>query len=668
MSYPYACSPRRGARTALALSALLVPLLAGCPTDSNQQTSDGGFGCPAQMKECVDAQLARVCPADGSGWISKPCSLGSTCLDGECVVTAPVCDPGEGVCMSETAGLVCKSDGRGYESVTCPSGTTCTGPGLCQGACVVGSSFCADLQTVASCTDGRTFTATTCGATERCVVTSSGALEQAACKPAECVPDAEGCDQVCGNRTASATDQDPAWLSFCVETPLGYKWTALKCASGRSCSPGGRSCGVGDARREALCLGACTTGETRCTADRSAIETCGVDGNWSTTLTKCDAGAFCAVAPRGPQHAVCADPLCALSWSTGLQLGSCAADDKILLCNEEGKLAIESTCPTGRCQAVTNSPVVGTAAIGVCTVECLAGDSLCLDGGLRRTCVNGLWSAPTQCTDPLTGNALSTCTQLETPISKRPRGLCGDADCAPGSAACVGAGPDPATQIHYCGDDGKYGLAVECLGYCDASIPSLARCVAECIPGARTCVGDPVTLPDSPIKARSHSAICQANGRLPADTTWEQCTGGTACRTGAAGFSLGCVACVGSVANELGLIDTRCASATSMQTCKSDNTWDAVAACGGTKVCVEPSNGSLAQGLLYCKPCSDDGWPGSVPCTDAARRSLIGDGCAAVVSCPTSAQDTTPVPDCCATACTADVNAVATPAYCIEQT
>lgn len=647
---------------------LVLILLAatGCPANDNNAPDDGGFGCPAETKECVDSQLARVCPADGSGWINKACSVGSSCLAGECVANAPVCEPGEGVCTNATTGMVCKSDGGGYEAVTCPVGTTCTGPGLCQGACVVGSTYCADLQTVASCTDGKVYQSTTCAATERCVRTSQGALEKAECKPAECVPDAQGCDQVCGNRTAGPMDQDPAWVSFCAETPLGYKWTAQKCATGRSCSPSGQVCGPGDARQEAACVGACSPGETRCNPDLSAIETCGVDGNWSSTLTMCASSTYCAITPTGPRRAVCAEPLCVLAWSSGLQLGSCSSDDKIRYCNDEGKLGVEASCPTGRCQASTGMPVIGATAIGVCTVECLVGDSLCLDGGLRRLCVNGLWGAPEQCTAPGTGNAISTCTQLSSPLTGRPRAFCGDADCAPGASQCM-ASVDRPTLIQYCTAEGQWGIPVECVGYCESSFPALAQCVAECIPGNKVCTGDPVSLePDSPIKARSHLAMCPSNGRLPADTTWEKCGDGTTCRTSAAGQSLGCVVCVGS-SNELGLVDTRCSDDDALQTCAADNTWAPEVACGGTKLCVPPSNGSLSQALLTCKACNDDGWPDSVPCTDAARRAILGVGCPVTVSCPKSASDTTPVVDCCASACTSNPQAAATPAYCVEQ-
>lgn len=664
MAYDYA-RRSQGFVVRFALSVVWLAL-AGCPGDGNSPRDDGGFGCPAAMKECVDNQLARVCPEDGSGWISKPCTVGSMCQGGECVTTSPVCNPGEGVCASETSGFVCNAEGTGYQTVTCPSGTNCAGPGLCQGACVVGSSYCADFQTVASCTDGRTYQSTTCSGTDRCVRTDHGPLERAACKPAECAPDTGGCDQVCGNRTVAVTDQDPTWLSFCAETPLGYKWTAQKCATGTSCSPGGRVCGPSDARTEAACVGACTIGETRCSADRSAIETCGVDGNWSSALTKCAASTYCATTPRGPKKAVCAEPLCAFAWSTGLTLGACSGDDKIRLCGDDGKLGAESSCPTGRCQASAVMPQVGTTVIGVCTVECLPGDGVCLDGGLRRLCENGLWSTPVQCTEASSGNAIAECTQLTAPISGRPRALCGEAECAPGSASCSKSGSGPATLIQYCNDDGKYGIPVECLGYCDASAPQLAQCVAECIPGAAVCVGDTVDLASSPIVGRSHATVCGSNGRLPTENTWTKCLGDTACRTSLAGVSLGCVACVGSANNELGLIDSRCDGDDAVQTCGADNTWGSSAACGGTKVCVPPSDGAPSDAQLYCHACDDSGWPGSVPCTDAARRALVGDGCAATVTCPKSAIDSTLVIDCCASSCTALASAAATPAYCVE--
>jgi hypothetical protein len=153
---------------------------------------EAGFGCaPAGAKNCVNDTLARVCPADGTGWLPVLCSQGQKCKDGTCQIDPSAsCDPGDGACTSPTASLRCRDDGQGYTATTCPANTTCTGKGICRGACVLGDSYCStDYKSVITCADGNSYTAKACAGDQLCVdntaVTPSAGNRSAACVHAD---------------------------------------------------------------------------------------------------------------------------------------------------------------------------------------------------------------------------------------------------------------------------------------------------------------------------------------------------------------------------------------------------------------------------------------------------------------------------------------------------
>ena len=200
----------------------------GGPSSPTASVLEGGtIGCPAGAKECISDTLARVCPADGSAWLSLTCGAGQKCTNGDCGPDpAATCSPVMDTCVNGAA-LRCKADGKGLEVVQCPANTACIGAGKCVGACEMGASSCKDTKTVSTCTDGMQETLTTCGDGEYCVTTGTG---KAACKPSDCAPSA--CT-VCGNKVDANADQTK-FVSQCRATPLGYKWEAVACANGGS--------------------------------------------------------------------------------------------------------------------------------------------------------------------------------------------------------------------------------------------------------------------------------------------------------------------------------------------------------------------------------------------------------------------------------------------------
>lgn len=645
-------------------AAVAAISIAACGSDGENVTnqffgnpeggaSEGGGGvgvgpCPANAKECVSDVLARTCPADGSSWLAVPCRAGEKCASGACAPDPnAACTPVEDTCTSATTALRCRANRQGFEVVTCPAGTACSGPGLCAGACVVGSSACVGLGAVATCADGNSFTTSGCAAGELCVtVSDNGANPRAACKPAACTPRVDGCNTVCGNKTNAAADQTKA-VSECVETPEGFKWIALTCPPPTTCDPAGAGCAGG---RQAGCRSDCTPGEQRCVADRSGHQTCDANGKWGATITPCNptataTGLVCMEKPDDPTKVVCGDPLCARG-----EAGTCTADGKLRPCGPDGRVAAAAaatTCTSGLCFA-TGDPPIGGLAPGRCIVQCAAGDERCVADGATsyQTCANGLWSEPVAC------SGTTKCFDFRN-AAGRPARVCGE--CIPATHDCVG------DSIRTCSASGVWGAAAACaLGRCvDVGRDSI--CLAECVPGATVCVGGPKTGVGR-FAGTEASAACTANGLLPANPCPGGagcCAGTTTCRKSATGVATGCVECVGPNivgGNERALVDSRCRAlaggpgSEGTQACAATNTWPtAVAACGAGTSC------SVTGDQDVCGNCL-----GGL-CSQARLSSQFGETCQTEgqgipIQCGITS-------DCCSDRCNF-ATATATPAHC----
>jgi hypothetical protein len=61
--------------------------LAACTNNSGlpPQVPDLGTACTPRAKDCVGDSVARLCPADGSGWVAIPCAPAQKCMNGDCV-------------------------------------------------------------------------------------------------------------------------------------------------------------------------------------------------------------------------------------------------------------------------------------------------------------------------------------------------------------------------------------------------------------------------------------------------------------------------------------------------------------------------------------------------------------------------------------------------------
>ncbi len=645
-------------------------------------TADGsvivGTKCAPSTKECVSPALARVCPADGSGWLAQPCHDGEKCDKGECKPDPnAACLPNSGACLNATTALRCRANAMGFDQINCPSGTTCEGNGLCAGSCIVGSSICLAGGLVGTCVNGNTYTPTSCGATELCVSVSSTPYPTAACKPAACTPTANGCDTVCGNKNDATADQTK-FTSTCVATPTGYAWVAVGCSASQTCNPVGRACA---GTKEASCASDCTPGQLRCASNQLSTQICGPDGKWGA-VTACNANPaatslICQTSPVDPTTVLCGDPICAAGAR-----GSCDATG-LRKCGPDGKLAAAGTaCATGACIA-TGAPIGGVIP-GACVTECQAGDERCTANGATsyQTCsASGRWSVPVGCPSADGGAAAATCLDYRTATS-RPAKVCGGV-CAPGVTRCVsGDGGTVNDAIETCSALGVWGAPASCtVGACTAGIAGAgAACVAQCIPNAVVCVGNPKPVPGTPFTGTDTFGTCTPQGALPTVGT-TTCTGNDVCRRTSLGTTAAntCIECVGSgVAggNARGTVDTRCSDPTgaapgsaAVQTCSAGNTWTAgtldCAASAKTcasaftsgqpfDVCNRNDRGSVLSESYYIgaatRPGRSRGGPGPFSCMTTPNNGNLG----APIACGAT-------PDCCSSQCQ---RSLYTPAVC----
>jgi hypothetical protein len=652
--------------------AFAVVVLVGC-TNTNNNNNDQGIGqlCIPNTQECVSDSLARVCPADGQGWLGVPCADGQICSNGTCILNMAMCKPGTGTCMAGTA-MRCKDDGSGYTTTTCGTGTACVEGGLCKGTCVVNSSTCSDLNTVATCADGNSTTPTACTGGQLCVDTSiDSANPTAACMAAACYPFPGDCNSVCGNKLDSSANQTQ-YVSTCVATKTGYQWQANKCLAPKTCNPTTSMCTSGYG---AACSSICNPGDVRCSGDGTGTQTCQSDGTWAA-VTSCNlaAGDRCVFNANGSQ-AACGDAICAAGP------GTCDTNGNFRPCVSGRLSSTSAPCTLGVCALTTRTYNGDTSGKfpGQCITTCQGGDRRCVVGSSNfETCVNGIWSVTV---DSCGGEAGANNCFNTTTTTGRPDIVCGI--CQPGSHQCAGtdAGADRGLQL--CDSTGQWGATVPCtLGFCQPSYNRLIRgldatCTASCVPGSKVCApAYYFYLPGTNFELQNAQYTCQSDGTLGPQTA---CPGGTGCRHDSGGNSLGCVQCVGSTTNEWGFVDTACsnlagqpgAGSQAVVTCKSDNTWGSATAtaCASGVQCQMPT-GNIApmwsynnvgtptpRPTAYCHRCYTGS--GQAECTESNMLSGYTTGCVAngrgaPVNCGNYVAGAPDVDDCCASFCYID--------------
>jgi hypothetical protein len=617
--------------TWLALLTAAAPL-AACGDDDSAT-------CPASTAECVDDSLARVCPADGAGWLAVPCAAGETCQEGACVTGEPTCTPGAVDCATSTIARICAADGStwiplacgdaeicdqgacvvdlaagactpgatrcdgdralltcsasgvGFASLACPGTTTCmeaAGSAACTGpVCAIGQGTCdGDGSGGTRCVDGTQYEAFRCGPDEVCLAGQAGP----ACVVPGCLPGQEQC----GDPSDPAFPETAGFTRCDLRADGTLGWIRTLCAAPAGC--------VYDALAgQARCASDCVPGAQRCDDLRLGIQTCGAEGTWGEAVA-CSAPdedpLFCVVLHDHPGRPVCAEPVCYLA-EVYYQLGGvtspagvCEAG-LIRECGADGRVSTgpAEACATGLC--VPRFEALGQT-LGFCTAQCQPGDQRCVAYGLEvQTCAdNGIWElVPAACP------ADQYCFELQG-AGDLVQAICGE--CRPGAGACV----SDTTRV-LCGEDAQWEPESGCpRGVCDEILDegvTLALCVDECSPGEVVCLGTNKTASDGNHVGTAGFGTCTAQARLP--TTVSPCPGTTTCRETFLQESLGCVECLGTAVpggNEDGLADSRCATVgQAVQTCTAANDWTVPAVtCPTNHLCYAEA----ATGNAYCDP------------------------------------------------------------------
>lgn len=628
--------------------------------------------CTPGDKKCATDGAAKVCDNDGSAWVVTLCGDGKICNAGDCVldVKGAECTPGQGRCIGTTTRLRCLPQGKGFESFDCPATAPCAN-GECQGpVCNIGDTSCSQdtkgRQTVRTCTDGTSFTETPCGISDACTFVSDGVRSVAKCVT-QTACGFSG-TRVCGSPTDPSLDPSKSF-SECRFTNSGTTtWSRVDCTAPATCDPANPGCTT-----------TCLPGETRCAGD-SGFQTCGTDATWGS-LQKCSGNLACrqgtattlgdgSVKPPGAE---CVDRECALlsagftgtpsnpgfdggfggfggsagkpgaggfpfpppggfggtfgGLPTGPATGLCDGN-QIRVCSPDGTLQPSADCKVGVCKAVTTNVISGYHP-GTCSNDCKAGESRCVSDGLPLflTCAaDGTWSTTYQ----TCGQACTTATDVDGTRTA----LCGD-NCLPNSTRCDG------NNVQTCGAGKTWLPSVACtVGRCSTATGS-AACIADCVPGSTVCTGDFKPASDGVSTGTASSATCTSAGLLPSTPT--ACAGTKTCRTSKNGSTIGCVECMGPNApggNDSGLVDTRCAQGTDLQTCNQQNTWATATNCGSGMSCFIGSP-------VACGQCPNVFSPGA--CSESFLRSQFGS------VCPNfglgTARRCGSTPDCCSAAC-----------------
>jgi hypothetical protein len=398
--------------------------------------------------------------------------------------------------------------------------------------------------------------------------------------PASCVPQGT----VCGDKASDAASTDPNFASTCVSSPSGLHWQSEQCAIAGSCLQGSG------------CNQTCTAGEQRCNSN--GLQVCGSNGQWGT-ITACQPSAtgaeqVCQYA-AGYSNPVCGDTVCSQAP------GACEADGFHPCVN--GKVAAAAqACAIGVC--VSTSNVNGYNA-GSCQAQCYPGDTRCASAEAYEGCDNNYrWSSTvTQC--PVSGT--DRCVEYIDNASGGIKTLCGD--CAPGTHQCTNnSGVPGGTFIESCDSTGHWGAPATCsMGQCGYAGADYA-CMMQCTPNSTVCLGGTPAAPPNPQHpGTDHWGTCDAQGNLPT-TGGTACAASTSCRKHSNGQVIGtganaCVQCVGSD-NELGLTDSACATASTIETCSAGNTWAAASTCSAaapyTGSCRPEGNIAACSTAYYC--------------------------------------------------------------------
>jgi hypothetical protein len=568
----------------------------GGKTDGSTGKKDTGTApaCPANTKQCVSTTLARLCPADGSGWLSEPCGAGETCSGAGVCAGAAGCTPNSQACATPKIAETCAADGSGYVTFPCSANESCSG-GVCvagdsgtQQGCPPNTKQCVTSTVARVCpADGSAWLGVACAANQTC---SNGVCvsEDAgtACPPGaqECVNsglarvcpmDGSGwlavqcaAGEACTNGTCYFEADAPCTpgVGGCLTTTTGLVCNAAGTAYQPVTCPMNTTCSGG------ACFGAVQVGSSQCTS----LTTLATSNDGFTYVnTTCATGTYCV--QTGMTTAACL-------------AGNCTPDLTGAGCNSVCGNKVDSTADQTMYYSVCDQTVTGYQWVAVmcaapqtcdptggvcgyntpapaCTSVCTPNATRCApDGSGVQTCTSaGVWGTGVAC-DPTMGLVCESTTT---------GAACGNPVCfaaATGAGTCTAAGLfqpcnssfvlEPASSAVAC----PAGQTCEPTGQTVPGVYQPGACTQTCVPGTTECSGSGI-------------ATCTANGVWGPPTA---CTGTATCQqyTNASGQSAAvCGACVPGTHQCTALGGGDAAANTAIETCDSTGNWGTPAAC-----------------------------------------------------------------------------------------
>ncbi|MFC1609663.1 formylglycine-generating enzyme family protein [Myxococcota bacterium] len=488
-----------------AVLCILITCQIACSDDTPDQ-------CPRDTKECLSGLVGRVCPSDGSGWISFTCPEDEVCQDGECIVdTANQCTNGTKECIDDQVARMCS--GGAWVNVPCGLDATChVGDCVADAYCTPNEVVCATNEAIKTCElDGSAWVITACQPNEVCTSDACEIdLTGGVCTPGE---------RIC---------LDSQTALICEVDGVGY--TQIDCPStcaqgtctGTICIPGESRCAdtvlSGGASPTTLftCVGGTHWEEAECTPGDLCMydgvdPTVGEQFYWDLTAWKAGDAPFPPTEPLppSPNTASCATPVCT----------SFALDENDWqVCGNPLDGTVDPTTAYSVCQgfppygntqwveyrcgapATCDSTVLANLDPGdpVCRTECEPGASRCVDNGTPspdekyQVCgVGGTWGAPIDC-QPV-GGASRACVVLTSGLL--PEAVCMVEACASAWADGLESGEGLCTTtglLQECLADGTLGTPASCpYGRCEPDVPIgpyvLGQCESECTDGVQEC-------------------------------------------------------------------------------------------------------------------------------------------------------------------------------------
>jgi hypothetical protein len=620
----------------------LTPCAVGQSCDRDTGTCLPGTGkdtvklCKPGTMACASDKVAKICDADGSGWVELPCASNEICKDDKCGPDPKSsCDDDANTCLDNKTALRCLGGDKGFEVVKCEGDLYCEA-GRCRGAVCSLGSLCMMDNHLRECVDGKTYRDSQCGVNQVCQQVN----DIGKCVPLQCKVG----DSACGDPRDASVDAKKNY-AMCVVAAGGSgvpEWVRGECTGNSTCDPM-------KAGMPWMCTETCTKGAQRCASDpqtgvNDGFQTCGDDGKWGplqTCNTENQSQKQCVISPNPDASmlpkALCAEPVCwwAFTNPTAKATGTCE-NEQLRKCQLDGTLADAAACAQGICRNVNEVVTADGHTPARCdsTPQCEEGEELCLYVGNTatpryRTCKNGFWS-----TEISTCENDGACVNSHDDTGKRKK-VCG-AECSPASHRCNADG-----ELETCDASGHWARGEQCaLGSCKTIGNNDASCVVDCVPGSVACVGTTVTAPDGYHQGRSQQRVCEADG------TWGNataCADNRVCRISGSGIGLGCIACVGPNlpgGNAEGSVDSRCDpnDVMKIQDCGENNNWLSSRTCSDGKACVAPVTQScgMCMGVNTMFQCTNTNLQSEQVCAGCSVP-LMGGGATVIPSCTQSA-------------------------------